>query len=206
MFDSIKKFVVQQESEFESIPSDRKVQLEKLSTHITSALLQNNLPINLTYICTHNSRRSHFGQIAAALAASYYRVKNIQTFSGGTEVTAFNLNAINALKSIGFNIAISSKDDTNPTYTVKFSQNSSVLCFSKIFDDHANPQENFIAILTCSSADAGCPFIPGASLRISTPYEDPTRGDGQENVNEIYLETFAEIVRDTLYVFSKVSL
>jgi protein-tyrosine phosphatase/arsenate reductase len=41
------------------------------------------LPIQLVYVCTHNSRRSHFGQIAALLAAHYFGIKRVSTFSGG---------------------------------------------------------------------------------------------------------------------------
>ena len=38
----------------------------------------------LNFICTHNSRRSHLGQIWAAIAGAYYNV-DVATFSGGTE-------------------------------------------------------------------------------------------------------------------------
>ena len=58
----------------------------------------------LVFICTHNSRRSHFAQIWAAVAAHYQGIQNILTFSGGTEVTAFHPNAIAALERAGLQI------------------------------------------------------------------------------------------------------
>ena len=202
MFSSIFKFLAEREKEFDQITADRKLTLEKLSAYLNQQINDTISPIQLTYICTHNSRRSHFGQIAAAVAAAYYQIANIKSYSGGTEVTAFNINAINALRSIGFLIQ-ADEMTANPNYQVQFSNERTIQCFSKIFDHATNPQNKFAAILTCSSADEACPFIPGAEIRIATPYEDPKKGDGKENVNEIYLKSFKEITRETLYTFSK---
>ena len=46
-------------------------------------------PARLIFICTHNSRRSHMSQLWAATAAAWYGVDAVETFSGGTEATAF---------------------------------------------------------------------------------------------------------------------
>jgi arsenate reductase len=43
--------------------------------------------------------------------------------------------------------------------------------FSKTYDDEFNPQAEFAAILTCSSADGACPFIAGAEKRIAITFE-----------------------------------
>ena len=85
---------------FDSIPSERKKLLSKISSFIQERT-DKNQEINLVYVCTHNSRRSHFGQVWSAVAANYFHLKNVNTFSGGTEATAFNQNAINALTSVG---------------------------------------------------------------------------------------------------------
>jgi arsenate reductase len=45
--------------------------------------------------------------------------------------------------------------------------------FSKKYDDEFNPKSEFAAIMTCSQADGGCPFIAGAEKRIPITYEDP---------------------------------
>ena len=50
--------------------------------------------------------------------------------------------------------------------------------FSKKFDDPSNPQDGFAALMVCGEADAACPFVKGASMRISMPYLDPKIYDG----------------------------
>ncbi|HRD39757.1 MAG TPA: protein-tyrosine-phosphatase, partial [Bacteroidia bacterium] len=102
-----------------------------------------NKPIHLIYVCTHNSRRSHFGQVWAQVAADYYQIENVSTFSGGTEATAFNPNAINALKRVGFKIE-SSDLSVNPLYQVFYSESTKpCLCFSKVYNHPDNPQAHF---------------------------------------------------------------
>lgn len=153
------------------------------------------------YVCTHNSRRSHFGQVWAAVAADYYHISDIETYSGGTEATAFNPNAIHALQQTGFEI-IREDDGANPHYTVRFGVQRSTNCFSKVFNAPENPHESFAAIMTCSDADENCPFIPGVELRIGTTYEDPKAFDNTPLQDEKYLERSNQIARECLYVFS----
>jgi hypothetical protein len=45
--------------------------------------------------------------------------------------------------------------------------------FSKKYDDPANPPEGFAALMVCGEADAACPLVKGAAVRISMPYLDP---------------------------------
>ena len=95
------KYCKKLENDFSNINPERKESLKNISGYIIDKI-NNQQSANLIFICTHNSRRSHFGQIWAHTAAFYYSIKNIHTFSGGTEATAFNINAINALKRVGF--------------------------------------------------------------------------------------------------------
>jgi len=44
--------------------------------------------VKLHFICTHNSRRSHFSQIWAQAMAAYHKVPHVLCYSGGTEATA----------------------------------------------------------------------------------------------------------------------
>jgi len=200
MYTPIANFIQDRLTEFSVISDERKSALKKLADYISQQLAAQK-KVNLIYICTHNSRRSHFGQIAAAVASVYYQIPDVITFSGGTEATTFNINAINALRKIGFNI-LQKDDSINPVYEVRFSDDQFSLCFSKRFDDAQNPDSNFAAIMTCSDADENCPFIPGADIRIKTTYEDPKSSDGTGMENKIYTERFAEILRDNLYTFS----
>lgn len=202
MYPNIKTYVDDLTKAFESIPQNRKEILEKITQYIAKKQ-EAGSPINLVYICTHNSRRSHFGQVWAHVAASYYGIKNVKSYSGGTETTAFNINAINSLKRVGFNIqAINS--DKNTTYHVFHDDNESPsVCFSKTYDDTANPQKEFAAIMTCSDAEENCPFIPGVELRIGTTYDDPKAFDNTPEQDAKYDERCKQIALETLYVFSK---
>ena len=198
----IKNLCDQLSQQFESISSDRKVLLEKISSYIQQKKDAKS-PIQLIYVCTHNSRRSHFGQIWATVAAEYFGVNEVSTFSGGTEATAFNPNAIQALRGLGFEIT--EMDTTlNPKYEVDFGGSKLNICFSKVYDDVSNPLSNFAAIMTCGDAEENCPFIPGVELRIGTTYEDPKSFDGTDFQDEKYIERALQIGLETLYVFSKI--
>lgn len=204
MYKNIQHYCDSLKTEFEIIPNERKVLLEKISKYI-SGKLESNLPVQLVYICTHNSRRSHFGQIWAHIAANYYQLKNVHTFSGGTEATAFNSNAINALERVGFKVKTLGSEQ-NPTYHLFFDDASDpVICFSKVYDDQNNPHENFAAIMTCSEADVNCPFVPGVELRIGVTYNDPKQFDNTLLQNSKYDERCRQIALETFYVFSKIN-
>ncbi|MBL7921644.1 MAG: protein-tyrosine-phosphatase [Bacteroidia bacterium] len=202
MYPNIKTYVDGLTKEFKSIPENRKEILEKITQYIAKKRVMGS-PINLVYICTHNSRRSHFGQVWAHVAASYYGIKNVNTYSGGTEATAFNINAINSLKRVGFTIK-PINIEKNTTYHVFHDDNETPsVCFSKTYDDAKNPQKEFAAIMTCSDAEENCPFIPGVELRIGTTYDDPKAFDNTPQQDAKYDERCKQIALETLYVFSK---
>ncbi len=187
--------------DFDRIEPQRKVLLQKLSGYIDSKISLHQ-PVNLVYICTHNSRRSHFGQVWAKVASVYFKIPNVYTFSGGTEATAFNLNAINALKRAGFHVE-SNKEGGNPHYKVFYADQAEFLeCFSKVYNDPNNPRENFAAIMTCSEAEENCPFIPGVDIRVGTTYDDPKAFDNTELQDAKYDERCRQIALETFYVFS----
>lgn len=203
MFIQLKNYCDTLIKDFEIIPAHRKVLLEKISQYI-SLKKKEDKSVNLVYICTHNSRRSHFGQIWAQVAASYYGIKNVNTYSGGTEATAFNINAINAIKRVGFNVK-PINIEKNSIYHVSYDDiEKSIVCFSKVYDDVKNPQSEFAAIMTCSDAEENCPFIPGVELRIGTTYEDPKAFDNTPLQDAKYDERCKQIALETFYVFSEI--
>jgi arsenate reductase len=203
MTKSIKIYCDSLIEEFNTITHERKLLLEQITKYISEKKSINN-PINLVYICTHNSRRSHFGQIWAQVAAHYYNIANVTTFSGGTEATAFNVNAINALKKVGFDID-KKNDGINPIYHIYFDKNESpITCFSKVYNDDENPKSEFVAIMTCSDAEENCPFIAGAELRIGTTYDDPKAFDNTALQDAKYDERCKQIALETFYIFSKI--
>jgi arsenate reductase len=203
MIPSVKSYCDSIQKEIDSIPAQRKEILDKITQYI---ITKNNehKPIKLVYVCTHNSRRSHFGQVWAQVAASYYGITDVHTFSGGTEATAFNINAINALKRIGFDTK-AMNDEKNTLYHVFYdSAESPVVCFSKVYNDAVNPTDEFAAIMTCSDAEQNCPFIPGVELRIVTTYDDPKAFDLTPLKDAKYDERCKQIATETFYIFSKV--
>ena len=189
--------------EFQLIPDERKERLGALSDFIEEKIKRGE-DINLNFICTHNSRRSHIAQLWAQVAAYYYSIPGVATFSGGTEATAFNPRAVRAMKEAGFEIVEATQGD-NPVYAVTFSKSlSPVKVFSKKYDDPVNPKKAFAAIMTCSHADERCPVVTGASKRISITYDDPKDFDGTPQEEAKYRERVLEIGREMLYAFSAV--
>ena len=187
---------------FDDIDPIRQNKLKEISEYIQKKL-ERKEEVNLIYICTHNSRRSQFGQIWASIAALYYGVINVHFFSGGTEETSFNINAINALIKSGFKID-NKTDEKKPKYRVKYGESHNLICFSKVFDNPINPFQNFAAIMTCSDAEENCPFIPGAEFRISITYEDPKVYDETPMQEKKYLECSNQIGLESLFIFSQI--
>ena len=185
--------------EFEFIPETRKVELKELSEYIQRKL-ESAGEVSLNFICTHNSRRSHLTQIWASIAASHYGVESVKTYSGGTEATAFNPNAVAALIRAG--LEIENPGGENPHYQLSFSKDAVPLtCFSKTFDDAFNPSTGFGAIMTCSSADEACPTVVGADFRLALTFRDPKEADDTPLESETYDERCAQIARELFYVF-----
>ena len=159
--------------------------------------------INLNFICTHNSRRSHICQVWAKTMAAYFKIDNVKCYSGGTEATAAYPVIIKTLENTGF-IIISMGQDTNPTYKLRFDDEMCPMTlFSKTFDDEYNPEKDFAAIMTCTDADENCPIIPN-SVRISLPYVDPKISDGTDHQEDVYAERSRQIATEMKYVFSKI--
>lgn len=188
---------------FETISEERKTVLQPLVDYIQTKV-NNQQEIILNLICTHNSRRSHLSQVWAQTAAAYYGIKNVFSYSGGTEATAMFPMAAKTLAKQGFQIKTIAEGN-NPVYAIKYAANAHpVIGFSKTFDDDFNPQSEFAAILTCSSADQGCPFIAGAELRIPITFEDPKAFDNTPQQAEKYEERSLQIATELCYVFSQI--
>ncbi|MDR6845745.1 protein-tyrosine-phosphatase [Flavobacterium granuli] len=187
----------------ENISEERKEVLQSLIDFI-QIKVANQQEIRLNMICTHNSRRSHLTQIWAQTASAYFNVKNVFCYSGGTEATAMFPLVAKTLEGQGFKIKTISEGN-NPVYSVKYSQNEhSIICFSKTYDDDFNPESHFAAIMTCSQADSGCPFIAGAEKRIPITFEDPKAFDNTPQQTEKYEERSLQIATEMIYVFSQI--
>lgn len=185
------------------ITEERKQVLQPLINFV-QAKVDTSAPVNINFICTHNSRRSHLSQIWAQTMANYLGLKNVTTYSGGTEATAMFPKVGETLTNQGFQIQKLS-ETTNPVYAIKFDDNSHpIIAFSKKFDNEFNPISGFAAIMTCSHADGNCPFIAGAEKRIPITYEDPKLFDNTEQQAAKYEERSLQIATEMLYIFSQI--
>ena len=198
-FKKIETLCKELEQEFDLIPRERKEKLQELSAYIARKIEAEQVP-KLVVICTHNSRRSHIGQIWLAVGADYFQLAEIQTFSGGTEATAFNSRAVKAFQQVGFEISTANENEDNPIYDIRWMKEMKPYqAFSKRFEDAANPKEQFAGIMVCSQADKDCPAVVGCDFRLSLPYDDPKEFDDTEFEEEKYNERIKQIGREILF-------
>ncbi|WP_034058657.1 low molecular weight phosphatase family protein [Lacinutrix jangbogonensis] len=203
MFDNIKEYI--DALNIDIINNDRKVVLQPLIAFLKHKG-EENKPIDLNFICTHNSRRSHLSQVWAQVMANYFSIENVTCYSGGTEATALFPKVKKTLVKIGFDIKIISQSN-NPIYSIKYADNVHPLIgFSKTYDNSFNPKSNFAAILTCSHADGECPFISGAEKRIPITFNDPKAFDNTDFQDQKYLEKSNEIATEMKYVFQQLKV
>jgi hypothetical protein len=183
------------------IPEERKALLAEIAAFI-SHKLQKGEPVKMNFICTENSRRSHLSQLMSAAIARYFGLP-IKTFSGGTKVSAFNPRTVASLRRAGFSIA--DAEGENPKYPVVFEPNDEpLLSYSKLYDAPENPQDSFIAIMVCGSADANCPFIPNSEKRFAVTFNDPKVAENTPQEAATYDERLLEIGSQFYYLFNLV--
>jgi arsenate reductase len=189
----------------QDIPAERQAILKPLADYVTSKI-QSGEVVRLTFICTHNSRRSHLGQLWAAAAAHYCGVGPVECYSGGTETTACNPRTIAAMERAGIRV-VSGTEGENPVYLLHYAEGiEPLIAFSKVYDQAPNPQSGFAAVMTCSHAEENCPFIPGAEKRFSITYEDPKAFDDTPRETAAYDERCRQIATEMLWVFQQVQL
>lgn len=142
-------------------------------------------------------------------------IVGVESFSGGTEETACHPNTVAALRRAGFEVRQEGGSLRNPRYQVLTGQvltgqvltgdretAPSLWLWSKVYQDPANPSEGFCAIPVCSSADAACPLVPGADLRVYHGYEDPKKADGSPQEAQAYDDACRLIAREMFYMCS----
>ena len=191
--------------EFDQIPAERKKALEKIALYVQSRITAGQ-EARLTFICTHNSRRSHLSQVWAQTAACYYGVPSTKAYSGGIEVVACNPRTVAAMQRVGFEIKKTS-ESKNPVYEITYAQSQEpIKAFSKIYSDSPNPSADFCAVMNCDHADKTCPAVKGCALRVAILYEDPKKFDDTPLEVTGYDERCQQICREMLYLFSKVKL
>ncbi|NND06538.1 MAG: protein-tyrosine-phosphatase [Saprospiraceae bacterium] len=184
------------------ITDSRRAELADLASQMV-ALKTDKGSAKVTFVCTHNSRRSQLAELWLRTAASYYSINDLLAYSGGTASTAFNPRMVAALERFGF--VLDKKEDVqNPTYVeVSGSSHVQQKMFSKKYDAPYNPNQDFIAVMVCAQADRDCPFVPGAWARVSLPYLDPKVADDGPQEASAYDNKVKEIGREMLYLASQ---
>ena len=199
----LRPYVDEVAGELDMVPAERTIVLGAIAADISSRL-EAGKTAQLTFICTHNSRRSHMSQIWAQTAACHYGLDKVSAFSGGTEVTACNCRTVMAMRRAGFDITDATTGD-NPLYLVRYAQDRpSIPAYSKLYNADANPKRDFIALMTCSSADKSCPVVKGAITRHAIHYMDPRLCDDTPTETAAYNERCREIAREMFYIMSEV--
>ncbi len=218
LFPELSRFLQTSSEQIDQIDPPRRAELDQLAG-ILAELARESEPIQAVFICTHNSRRSHLAQLWSAAAAQWLGLENFHSFSGGTEITAFNQRCFPALQSAGFRIAPvpPSTDDpafqalpsspNNPPWLLSTSPHLPLqVCFSKRYDHPPNPQQDFVAVMVCDDADVNCPLVPGAKHRLRLTYVDPKRSDDTPEQDAVYAERSAQIAREMLYLMQQLQM
>lgn len=200
---AVAAYLATQEPPLENVTAERLAVLGEIADYVRSRFRAAQ-PARLVFICTHNSRRSHLAQVWAHVAAHHLEVAGLTTYSGGTEATAFNPQAVAALGRAGLSVT-APQTGNNPVYQVWYSPHADPLpCFSKTFGAAPNPQRDFCAIMTCSEADQACPTVPGTDLRVALPYRDPKYADGTDREAAAYDQACSDISREMMALLSLV--
>ena len=223
-FEVLDNYWMKVEANLSAVPADRQDELKSLANYIAKSIKADGTA-DVMFICTHNSRRSHFGQIWAAAAAHHLGIQGVRTYSAGTEATAFNARAIAAVERAGMiaehipdPILLQQLDTSNKQLRMvnAIDLNNKVMmitagkgakpvfCFSKTIDHPLNPTADFGAVMTCSSADAACPVVKGANFRVAIPYVDPKVSDGKPEEAATYDERCLQIATEMLWVMQAV--
>ena len=181
------------------VAEERKAELSRLADLLTERLRRDERA-DLVFICTHNSRRSHFGQVWAQTLADDHGLKGLRTYSGGTEATACHPHTVRTLREAGF--LIEAQDDSS---NLRYSEDHAGMdLWSKVYTDPANPQRDFLAVVTCDSANEACPMVIGAAERLAIMYEDPKVADGTPEEAATYAARCRQIAAEMNWVMALV--
>jgi hypothetical protein len=189
---------------FDMIDSEHFQAMDQLANWIAENS-HNDAEVQILITCSGNSRRSILGAMMGNLAAAYYGFERVRFYSGGTMPSAFNSRTVTSLREIGFQIDATGAEAKrgnpqvpNPVYRVRWGEGYEMDEFSKLYRDRSNPNSTFAAIMVCSEADADCPVVEGATIRLSMTFLDPKAYDDGAFESRKYAERRDDIGRTLL--------
>jgi arsenate reductase len=204
LFPDLDRYLAGLRDESDQIDPQRRQTLRRLGTYLREQL-SDPQRARIVFICTHNSRRSQLAQAWLTVFAAHFGYPGLEVYSGGTEVTACNPRTVAALERAGFRSKTPGGE--NPHYQLSFATDAPpVELWSKTWDDPANPAADFAAVMTCDEADANCPFIPGAAIRIPLTYTDPKVADATPEEQAHYDERTRQIGRELLWLVEELAI
>lgn len=200
---AVERYVQEVLAELDQVPPERQRLLREIAGVMVERLAAG-ATADLTFICTHNSRRSHMSQIWAQTAAYWFGLDRVRAFSGGTEVSACNCRTVMAMRRAGFDIQ-TERDGENPRLLVRYAPDRPpVRAYSKLYNADENPKRDFIALMTCSQADRSCPAVEGAIARFPIHYADPRLCDDTPEEATAYNARCREIAREMFFLMARV--
>lgn len=157
--------------------------------------------VNLNFICAQNSRRSQLAQVWCSYAIAYYNLQNIQSFSGGINVSSFYRNTVKTLQEVGFKFQIIEFSHQNSHYLISCKENFKPIAgFSKLYDNEHN-KKPFIAITLCENIEIECPIFTDTIKRFHLSYSSPKIYDATLYQAEKYLELNKKIAGEIHLIF-----
>ncbi len=186
--------------EFVNVPDSTQRKLREAGTYIVDRL-NSGRETSISFVCEHNSRKSHLGHIWTQMATVYYGIDNVKCFSGGTNPTYVNQRIIKALENTGFQVSEKGMAGNGPKYHLDFGKPSHGFeIFSKRYDHPMNPDTNYLAISLCLNPEECCPIAYGADRQLTIPYEDLQPYDNTPLEEAKYDEQCRQVARDMFYM------
>lgn len=215
LFPEIQAYLAALVASLEQTPAAHPAECARLAQWIADHY-QAGTELPLIVVCTGNSRRSVLLSTLLNLSADFCGLSAIRGYSGGTHPSAVNSRTIAALRAIGVEVwplgseaARGEEGLPNPQYRFCWGQplfglSLELLEFSKTYQDASNPKTGFGALMVCDEADAACPVVTGAAIRVSLPFVDPKARDGFPDEAQAYAACRDDIGRLALAVMLEV--
>ncbi|MEM7183102.1 MAG: protein-tyrosine-phosphatase [Spirochaetota bacterium] len=183
-----------------ALSSERQETLQEIASFVETKRQQGKIA-KLSFVSTHNARRSIIAEIIGQTLSEHFRIAYVECYSGGTEVSKVDANAITTLQKFGFHFSHTSDNSMNPKHQIQTSKNFSKQLFSKLYTDPPNPRSEYAAILLCNQADKNCPVVYGAEVRYRLPFADLQAFDSLRDVADKYEKAILAIARELYFLF-----
>ncbi|NJN27464.1 MAG: hypothetical protein HC819_16570 [Cyclobacteriaceae bacterium] len=188
--------------EFRKIPEERRYRLNEMVYYLEEQEKNRNA-WQLMFISSNQSTVGQMAQVWAKIAAYYFGLEKLQTFSGGLQAEPISVNTILALEKAG---CIVYKNDLNGlnVYQVKYAYNiNPIILYPKKTDHVKNPANDFMAVFVNEHADMNMRNVRGTFNRLLLPYEDLSAYDGSAIDTRQYEESNRKMAVEMFYVFAQ---